>query len=71
MRDIDIEGSAHVTDGRSVAGIELWNGSKLLTISLGRLSPGKCLGGGRVVQAVGVVHAANHGHVMHDLGRVG
>ena len=23
------------------------------------------------MQAVGVVHAANHGHVMHDLGRVG
>ena len=67
MRYVDIEVAAHVANGRSVTGIELWDRRELLAVALRRLTPGERFRRRRVVQTIGVVHAANDGHMMHHL----
>ena len=71
VRHVDIEVPPKVADGCPMAWIELWDVCELLPVALRRLASGERFGGGRVMQSIAMVHAADDRHVMHHPGGVG
>ena len=65
VRHVELQLAPQITERSAVAREHLLDRHRFLAIAGGSLAAGEGLGRGRVVQAVGVVHAAHQRHLVH------